>query len=156
MSLCRINGFLRIEGPIFRDLSLASIDTFNCDTDNRSFMNGVGVVVLLVVVLSVVTIGFLEDFLVVVILLVVVVIFTVVTLVVVVGGTDVCNLFFDGGGCDVLVVFMTLGLLNIGGDREPWEQSPGYWREQEVPDGHLEQAVPCSYIWPLMKLPLGP
>ena len=34
--------------------------------------------------------------------------------------------------------------------------SPGNWREQEVPAGHLEQAFPCSYIWPLMKFPAGP
>jgi len=29
-------------------------------------------------------------------------------------------------------------------------QSPGYDLEQEVPDGHFEHALPCSYIWPLM------
>ncbi len=29
-------------------------------------------------------------------------------------------------------------------------QSPGNDIEQEVPDGHFEHALPCSYIWPLM------
>jgi len=68
------------------------------------------------------------------------------------------------GGLFVVGLAVGLGLNTGGGtglevgpeDEPPLLQSPGNSLEHCVPLGQEEQAGPCLYICPLMKLPLGP
>jgi len=48
------------------------------------------------------------------------------------------------------------GIWLTDGLRDREAQSPGYWSEQDIPEGQLEHEGPCLYIWPLMKFPAGP
>jgi len=104
---------------------------------------------LVVVVRRVVVLG-----LVVVVLLVVVVRLVVVVLLVGLTLKEFENKFLEGIPPEDFGTSSGIWLSEGLSDREA--HSPGYWSEQDVPEGQLEHEGPCLYISPLMKFPAGP